>query len=74
MYVVIWSDIQAVALVDVKKEVAGKPRKLLSLQYNPYDSDDEETREERKARIVCIYLRSVHTLVSRLHSSTNFFL
>ena len=36
----------------LKKEVSGKPRKLLSLQYNYSDSDDEETREERKARIV----------------------
>ncbi|XP_060069493.1 biorientation of chromosomes in cell division protein 1-like 1 [Ylistrum balloti] len=29
----------------------GKPRRLISLQYNYSDSDDEETREERKARI-----------------------
>ena len=29
-----------------------KPRKLLSLQYNYSDSEDEETREDRKARIV----------------------
>ncbi|ESO96857.1 hypothetical protein LOTGIDRAFT_214393, partial [Lottia gigantea] len=28
-----------------------KPRKLLSLTYNLSDSDDDETREERKARI-----------------------
>ena len=29
-----------------------KPRKLISLQYNTSDSENEETREERKARIV----------------------
>ena len=29
-----------------------KPQKLISLQYNYSDSEDEETREERKARIV----------------------
>ena len=29
-----------------------KPRRLISLQYNYSDSDEEETREERKARIV----------------------
>ena len=28
------------------------PRKLLSLQYNYSDSEDEEPREDRKARIV----------------------
>ena len=30
------------------------PRKLISLQYNS-DSDDEETKEERRARIVSVY-------------------
>jgi hypothetical protein len=40
----------------LKKEVAEKPRKLLSLQYNYSDSEDEETREERKARIVSILI------------------
>ncbi|XP_053391887.1 biorientation of chromosomes in cell division protein 1-like 1 [Mercenaria mercenaria] len=45
------TDAQVTAGVALKKEVAGKPRKLLSLQYNYSDSDDEETREERKARI-----------------------
>ncbi len=29
-----------------------RPRRLLALQYNYSDSEDEETREERKARIV----------------------
>ena len=29
-----------------------KPRRLVALQYNYSDSEDEETREERKARIV----------------------
>nr|KAG5701622.1 hypothetical protein BaRGS_019311 [Batillaria attramentaria] len=31
--------------------VEAKPRKLLALSYNYSDSDNEETREERKARI-----------------------
>ncbi|XP_033757338.1 serine/arginine repetitive matrix protein 2-like [Pecten maximus] len=44
-------------VTDVVEDVAprvvtpGKPRRLISLQYNYSDSDDEETREERKARI-----------------------
>lgn len=29
-----------------------KPRRLIALQYNYSDSEDEESREERKARIV----------------------
>lgn len=29
-----------------------KPRKLIALQYNYSDSEDDETREERKARVV----------------------
>ena len=36
-----------------------KPRRLISLQYNYSDSEEEETREERKARIV-----SQHSLPS----------
>ena len=36
----------------VKPVAPAKPRKLLSLQYNYSDSEDEETREDRKARIV----------------------
>ncbi len=41
-----------------KPEKEKKPRRLLSLQYNISDSEDEETREERKARIVsaCVAL------------------
>lgn len=41
------------AVKEVSPTVAtpGKPRRLISLQYNYSDSDDEETREERKARI-----------------------
>ena len=35
-----------------KREAATKPRKLLSLQYNYSDTEDEESREDRKARIV----------------------
>lgn len=38
----------------LKTEVPPKPRKLLSLQYNYSDSEDEETREDRKARIVSL--------------------
>ena len=34
------------------KHAPQKPRKLLSLQYNYSDSEDEETREDRKARFV----------------------
>lgn len=34
----------------------GKPRKLVALSYNYSDSEDEETREERKARLVSMYL------------------
>ena len=37
------------ATVEVPRQ---KPRRLISLQYNYSDSDEEETREERKARIV----------------------
>ncbi len=37
-----------------KVEKEKKPRRLLSLQYNISDSEDEETREERKARIVSV--------------------
>ena len=33
-------------------ELTKKPRKLLSLSYKYSDSDEEETREERKVRIV----------------------
>ena len=40
--------------VEVVVPSVKKPRKLLSLQYNYSDSDDDETREERKARIVSI--------------------
>lgn len=29
-----------------------RPRKLVSLQYNYSDSEDEESREDRKARVV----------------------
>ena len=29
-----------------------KPRRLISLQYNYSDSEEEESREERKARVV----------------------
>ena len=36
-------------MVEVTKP---RPRKLIALQYNYSDSEDEETREERKARIV----------------------
>ena len=36
-------------IVEVPRQ---KPRRLISLQYNYSDSDEEETREERKARIV----------------------
>ena len=32
-----------------------KPRRLIALSYNYSDSDNEETREERKARIVRTY-------------------
>ena len=38
--------------VEVASPQKQKPRKLISLSYNYSDSDDEETREERKARIV----------------------
>ncbi len=34
------------------REAEKKPRRLLALQYNYSDSEDEETRDERKARIV----------------------
>ncbi|KAJ8317158.1 hypothetical protein KUTeg_005062 [Tegillarca granosa] len=38
--------------VVVSQEISPpKPRKLISLQYNYSDSDDEETREEKKARV-----------------------
>ena len=33
-------------------EVKPKPRKLIALQYNYSDSEDEDTRVERRARIV----------------------
>lgn len=34
-------------------ELSSPPkRKLISLQYNLSDSEDEESREERKARVV----------------------
>ena len=36
----------------ITEEVVKKPRKLIALQYNYSDSEDDETREERKARIV----------------------
>lgn len=36
------------------EKIKQKPRKLIALQYNYSDSEEEETREERKARIVCI--------------------
>lgn len=35
-----------------KTESPKKPRRLLALSYNYSDSENEETREERKARIV----------------------
>ncbi|KAK3610437.1 hypothetical protein CHS0354_016614 [Potamilus streckersoni] len=38
--------------VTKKTNMPPKPRKLISLQYNYSDSEGEETREERKARIV----------------------
>ena len=45
-------------------EVPVKPtaRRLVALQYNYSDSEDEETREERKARIVSTnsFLKSPH--------------
>ena len=37
-----------------------KPQKLISLQYNLSDSEDEETRDERKARIVSIETYAIH--------------
>lgn len=37
----------------------GKPRKLVALSYNYSDSEDEETREERKARLVSMYLNGL---------------
>ena len=41
-------------------EPAVKPRRLISLQYNYSDSEDDETREERKARIVSTVCNSAH--------------
>lgn len=49
-------------------ELSSPPkRKLISLQYNLSDSEDEESREERKARVVrfmvvvlCCYYHLVH--------------
>ena len=44
--------------IEVPAEVATvvaprqKPRRLISLQYNYSDSEEDESREERKARIV----------------------
>jgi len=40
-----------------------KPKKLVALQYNYGDSDTEETREERKIRLVCIELSDVCRLL-----------
>lgn len=40
---------------DVGGASVKKPRKLLSLKYNYSDSDDDETREERKARVVSLH-------------------
>ena len=37
-----------------------KPQKLISLQYNLSDSEDEETRDERKARIVSTKTNVIH--------------
>ena len=44
--------------------VKPKARRLVALQYNYSDSEDEETREERKARIVSTnsFLKSPHPL------------
>ena len=34
-----------------------KPRKLVALTYNYSDSEDDETREERKARMVRLFFQ-----------------
>ena len=48
----------------VSTKSPAKPQKLISLHYNS-DSEDEETREERKLRIVSL-LMIVHTLAFQI--------
>jgi len=43
-------------LTKVSDDRQQKPRKLLPLQSRYSDSDSEETREQRKARVVCMRL------------------
>lgn len=46
------SEIPSLAIENTGELSSPPKRKLISLQYNLSDSEDDESREERKARVV----------------------
>ena len=55
-------------------DVSPPKKKLVSLQYNYSDSDDEETREERKARIVSHMIRIACVVASNSRAVINHYI